>query len=70
MNNNNIKTISRDWLDPRKKIDFENGSVYQVGNSNVSKIYINDNGSFNVVFDGGIIISLTDVNYVEYFPNA
>lgn len=70
MSNNEIKTISRDWLDPRKCIDFENGQVYQVGISDVSEISINEQGSFNVFFNGGELLSLTDVNYVEYFPNV
>lgn len=67
---NKIKTISRNWLDPRKKIDFENQQVYQIGISGVSEIYINEQGCFNVVFDTGQLLSLTDVNYVEYFTNV
>lgn len=70
MTKNKIKTISRNWLDPRKKIDFEHGQVYQVGISDVIEISLNAEGSFNVHFNDGELLSLTDVNYVEYVSNV
>lgn len=61
-----IKCISRYWLYPNGTgviID----KCYQVGVLNVNKIYQNELGSFNVEFKTGEIISVTDVQYVEYF---
>lgn len=69
-----IKCISREWLSPRTK--FTSGEVsfpneyYRVGDDVVKEILQNDSGSFNVYFETGEIISVTDVQYVEYFPNV
>jgi hypothetical protein len=43
--------------------------VYSVGNKGVAEISQNDSGCHNVEFETGEIISVTDVQYVEYYPN-
>lgn len=65
-----IKCISREWLNP--KTTFSSGGVsypneyYRVGVDGVKEISQNDLGCFNVYFETGEIISVTDVQYVEY----
>jgi len=69
-----IKCISREWINPQTR--FTSGAAsfpneyYTVGLWGVENISQNDLGSFNVYFETGVIISVTDVQYVEYFPNV
>lgn len=65
---NKIKCISRSWLYPNNKGGIYTEECYTVGVMLVEEITQNDSGCFNVEFKGGEIISVTDVQYVEYFP--
>ena len=60
-----IKTISRNWIHPEQEPENEN--TFSVGKKGVVSIHLNeDNGCFQVDFDSGIRITLTDVNYVNW----
>ncbi|APZ82909.1 hypothetical protein [Flavobacterium phage FL-1] len=67
--NEEIRSISRSWIYPNTKGSLYTEECYSVGIMGVSKISQNDFGSFNVIFETGEIISVTDVQYVEYITH-
>jgi len=64
-----VKTISRDWVSIGFEFLNENRS-FKVGYNGVVKIESTENINFIVTFENGSFISVTDVNYVEFYEKS